>query len=112
MEERTSDMVRKSLRLQAAAQIAHDASEIQDINSLIKRTVGLISDRFGFYHTGIFLLDESGEHAVLMAASSDGGQKMLARGHQLEVGIQGIVGAAANQNQARIGMDVDKDKDF
>ena len=112
MEERTSDLVRKSLRLQGAAQIAHDATELQDINTLIKRTVDLISNRFGFYHTGIFLLDESGEHAVLMAASSEGGQKMLARGHQLEVGIQGIVGAAAYQNQVRIVMDVNEDKHY
>ena len=37
---------------------------------------------------------------------------MLARGHQLEVGVQGIVGAAAYQNQARIVMDVDADKDY
>ena len=112
VEERTSDLVRKSLRLQGAAQIAHDATELQDINTLIKRTVDLISNRFGFYHTGIFLLDESGEHAVLMAASSEGGQKMLARGLQLEVGIQGIVGAAAYQNQVRIVMDVNEDKHY
>jgi GAF domain-containing protein/HAMP domain-containing protein len=112
VEERTSDLLRKSLRLQASAQIAHDAAEFQDIQILIKQTVDLISNRFGFYHTGIFLLDESGEHAVLMAASSEGGAKMLARGHQLEVGIQGIVGAAANQNRTRIVMDVDVDQDF
>jgi GAF domain-containing protein len=37
---------------------------------------------------------------------------MLARGHQLEVGIQGIVGAAAYQNQVRIVMDVDQDKHY
>ena len=43
VEERTSDLIRKSLRLQAAAQIAHDAAELQDINTLIKRTVDLIS---------------------------------------------------------------------
>jgi GAF domain-containing protein len=112
VEERTSDLVDKSLRLQASAQIAHDAAEYQDIQVLIKQTVDLISNGFGFYHTGIFLLDETGEHAVLMAASSEGGSKMLARGQQLEVGIQGIVGAAANQNRARIVMDVSVDSDF
>ena len=112
VEERTSDLVDKSLRLKASAQIAHDAAEYQDIQVLIKQTVDLISNGFGFYHTGIFLLDETGEHAVLMAASSEGGSKMLARGHQLEVGIQGIVGAAANQNRARIVMDVNVDLDF
>ncbi len=112
VEERTSDLVRKSLHMQAASRIAHDAAELQDINTLNKQTVDLISNRFGFYHTGIFLLDEPGEHAVLMAASSEGGQKMLARGHKLDVGIQGIVGVAAYQNRARIVNNVDLDKDF
>jgi GAF domain-containing protein len=112
VEERTSDLVRKTLQLQAASRIAHDAAELQDINTLSQRTVELISNRFGFYHTGIFLLDEHGEHAILMAASSEGGQRMLARGHQLDVGVQGIVGAAAYQNRARIVMNVELDKDF
>ena len=112
VQERTTDLVRKSLRLEAAAQIAHEAAEMQDINSLCKQTVNLISGKFGFYHTGIFLLEDSGEHAVLIAASSEGGQRMLARGHKLDVGIQGIVGASAFQNRARIVMNVDDDKDF
>jgi GAF domain-containing protein/HAMP domain-containing protein len=112
VEQRTADLVRKTLLLQAAARIAHDATEIQDITILSKRTVDLISDRFGFYHTGIFLLDETRERAVLVAASSEGGQRMLARGHQLTVGVQGIVGAAAYQNRARVVMDIDQDKDF
>ena len=112
VDERTSDLVRKSTRLQAAAEIAHDASQLQDIQTLIERTVDLVSTRFGFYHTGIFLLDENSEYAVLRAASSEGGRRMLARGHKLEVGVQGIVGAAASQNRARIVMDVDVEKDY
>jgi GAF domain-containing protein/HAMP domain-containing protein len=112
VEERTTDVVRKTAYLQAAARIAHDAAELQDMNTLIKRTVELISGRFGFYHTGIFLLDETGGRAVLTAASSEGGQRMLARGHKLAVGIQGIVGAAAYQNHARVVLDVTSDKDY
>jgi GAF domain-containing protein/HAMP domain-containing protein len=112
VDERTRDQVRKSLRLQAASQVAHDAAEYQDINQLINRTVELISSRFGYYHTGIFLLDDSGEHAVLRAASSLGGQKMLARGHQLDIGVQGIVGAAAYLNRPRIAMDVAEDREY
>jgi GAF domain-containing protein/HAMP domain-containing protein len=112
VEERTTDLVHKSVRLQAAAQIAHDAAELQDINTLINRTVDLISSKFGFYHTGIFLIDDSGEYVELQAASSEGGKRMLARGHQLAVGQQGIVGAAAYQNRPRIAMDVGVDRAF
>jgi GAF domain-containing protein len=112
IEERTKDLSRKTSYLQAASWVAHEAAGLQDINTLLKRTVELISNRFGFYHTGIFLLDDSGEHAVLQAASSEGGQRMLKRGHKLDVGLQGIVGAAAYQNHAQVVMDVEKDQNY
>jgi len=112
IEERTRDLSRKTSYLEAAAWVAHEAAGLQDINIMLKRTVELISNRFGFYHTGIFLLDDSGEHAVLQAASSEGGQRMLARGHTLSVGLQGIVGAAAVQNRSQVVMDVENDTNY
>ena len=112
IEDRTKDLLRKTSYLQAAAWVAHESAGLQDINTLLKRTVELISDRFGFYHTGIFLLDDSGEHAVLQAASSEGGQRMLARGHKLDVGLQGIVGNTAYQNHFQVVMDVENDKNY
>jgi GAF domain-containing protein len=69
----------------------------------------LISDQFGFYHAGLFLLDETGEYAVLRAASSSGGQRMLARGHRLRVGEAGIVGYVTGRGEPRTALDVGKD---
>jgi|WetSurMetagenome_2_1015567.scaffolds.fasta_scaffold85659_2 GAF domain-containing protein len=112
IEERMRNLARKTSYLQAAAWVAHEATALQDINTLLKRTAELISSRFGFYHTGIFLLDDSGAYAILQAASSEGGQRMLARGHKLDVGLQGIVGAAAYQNRSRVVLDVENDKDY
>ena len=112
IEERTKDLARKASYLQAAAWVAHEAATLQEINLLLKRTAELISSRFGFYHTGIFLLDDSGTHAVLQAASSEGGQRMLARGHKLAVGYQGIVGSAVYQNRSQVVMDVENEKTF
>jgi len=78
----------------------------------LERTVHLISDRFGFYHAGIFLLDERREYAVLQAASSPGGQRMLAREHKLKVGEVGIVGHAAGTGKPRVALDVGADAVF
>ncbi|MGQ9711042.1 MAG: HAMP domain-containing protein, partial [Anaerolineae bacterium] len=89
---RTAELARRTAQLEAAAQVARRAAEIRDLDTLLNETVRLISDRFGFYHAGIFLVDERGEYAVLHAASSEGGQRMLARGHRLAVGRVGIVG--------------------
>mgnify|MGYP000163472508 CR=1 FL=1 len=106
---RTRDLQRRSVQLEAAAQVAREAAAIRDVTQLLGRTVHLISERFGFYHAGIFLLDEVGEYAVLRAASSEGGQRMIARGHKLRVGEVGIVGYVAESGQPRIALDVGED---
>jgi GAF domain-containing protein len=72
----------------------------------------VISENFGFYHVGIFLLDEINLFAILSATNSPGGQRMLARNHRLRVGEEGIVGFAAATGKPRIAMDVGEDAVF
>ena len=112
LEKGTADLARRSTQLETAAQVARDAAAIHDVAELLDQTARLISDRFGFYHTGIFLLDEEGQFAVLRAASSEGGRRMLERGHQLAVGKVGIVGRAAATGETRIALDVGADAAF
>lgn len=107
--DRTEALERRSNQLEAAARVARDATAIQDVDQLLAETVRLISARFGFYHTGIFLLDEREEYALLRAASSEGGQHMLARGHRLRVGQAGIVGYVVGRGEPRIALDVGAD---
>jgi GAF domain-containing protein len=109
VEERTRDLVRRAHYLEATSEVARDAASVLDLQALLGRVVTLVSEQFGLYHTGIFLLDERGEYAVLRAASSEGGQKMLARGHQLRVGEVGIVGYVAASGRPRIALDVGAD---
>lgn len=110
--ERTTDLAQRSAQLAAAAQVAREAAAIRDVPQLLDETVRLISDRFDFYHAGIFLIDATGEYAVLHAASSEGGGRMLERGHRLAVGKTGIVGYVANTGEPRIALDVGKDAVF
>ncbi len=112
VQERTRLLEQRSAQLSAAAQVAREATAEQDVQHLLERTVQLISERFNFYHAGIFLLDERREYAVLRAASSEGGKRMLARGHRLAVGQVGIVGTVAARGEARIALDVGEDAVF
>ena len=107
--ERTKNLERQAVQLQTAAEVARDASNLQDIDELLNRTVNLIHDRFGFYHAGIFLLDERNEFAYLKASNSEGGQEMLRQGHRLKVGQTGIVGYATSTGEPRIALDVGAD---
>ncbi len=109
VEERTADLESRTAQMQATAFVAREAAAIRDVGQLLEQTVNLISDRFGFYHAGMFLLDERGEYAVLRAASSEGGQRMLARGHKLKVGEVGIVGEAAATGEPHVALDVGED---
>jgi len=107
--ERTADIERKSDQLRAAAFIARQTAEVHDLASLLDIVVRLVSDRFGFYHTGIFLISEAGDEAVLQAASSEGGLRMIENGHSISVGALGIVGYALLQKRPRIVFDVGPD---
>ncbi|MCP4539654.1 MAG: GAF domain-containing protein [Chloroflexi bacterium] len=109
--DRTTALEQRSAQLEAAAQVAREATAIRDVGELLDKTVALVSEHFGFYHAGIFLLDEAdadagAEYAVLRAASSEGGQRMIARGHKLRVGQTGFVGSVAGTGRSRIAHNV------
>jgi GAF domain-containing protein len=112
VEERTIGLNRKSEQLRATSYIARQTAEVQDLASLLEVVARLVTDQFGFYHTGIFLINETGDQAVLQAASSEGGRRMIERGHALSVGIQGLVGYVAAQRKPRIALDVGSDAVF
>jgi len=107
--DRTSELERRAGQLQLAADIARDASAIYDLTELLNRSVALISERFDFYHAGIFLVDEEGELAWLRAASSAGGKRMMENDHHLAVGKVGIVGYVTGTGKPRIALDVGED---
>ncbi|GAB4489582.1 MAG: hypothetical protein Fur0016_06920 [Anaerolineales bacterium] len=119
VEERTAELMRaneknerRAMQLETIAQVAHAVTSLRDLNELLPEITRQISASFGYYHAGIFLLDENREYAVLRAANSQGGQAMLARGHRIKVGRQGIVGNVTNTGRYRIALDVGDDAVF
>ncbi|MBN1179059.1 MAG: GAF domain-containing protein [Anaerolineae bacterium] len=107
--DRTQELEQRTTQLETAAQVARETLAIRDLNELLRSTTGLISNQFGFYHVGIFLVDETGKYAVLMASNSEGGKKMIARGHRLPVGHGSIVGYVANTGEPRISINSSSD---
>lgn len=103
---------KRASQLDAVTDVAQSIATVQDLDQLLPRVVTVVSRRFGFYHSGIFLLDERAEYAILRAASSEGGTRMLQRNHRLRVGSQGIVGFVAEAATPRIAADVGKDAVF
>lgn len=117
--ERTAELAqanrqtqKRADQLETIADIARAVATERDPEKLLPLITRTISERFGFYHVGIFLLDSKREFALLQAANSEGGQRMLARGHRLAVGQQGIVGYATARGVPRVALDVGQDAVF
>jgi GAF domain-containing protein/HAMP domain-containing protein len=108
VNNRTRDLENQTQRLQMAAEIARDAGTARSLGELLDRAARLISDRFSFYHTGIYLIDKNREYAVLAASSSEAGRQMINNNHSVRVGGVGVIGWVADTGDPRIVFDNDK----
>ncbi len=117
--ERTADLDQARLLSESRAAELHSVGEIsrlisseQRLDILLPLITRLVSEKFDYYHVGIFFVDTTRQFAVLQAANSEGGQRMLMRGHRLQVGSASIVGNVADIGTARIALDVGPDAVF
>ncbi|HEY5731551.1 MAG TPA: hypothetical protein VIS72_16000, partial [Anaerolineales bacterium] len=72
LDQANQQTSRRASLLQAITQLSESIAQLQDLNELFPVATNLISERFGFYHVGIFLVDGEKEYALLQAANSDG----------------------------------------
>ena len=104
--ERTRELERRAVQLATAAEVSRAVTLVLDPDGLMHQTVDLIRDRFGFYHVGLFLLDEAKRWAVLRAGTGEPGRQMLEADHRLQVGGESMVGWCTANLQARIALDI------
>ncbi len=93
---------RRNEYLSATAEIGRLVTSTLDMPTLFSRTANLVRDRFGFYHAGIFITEETGFNAVLQAATGEAGAEMLRQKHSLPVGSKSIVGEVTDSGRAVI----------
>ncbi|MBI3170543.1 MAG: GAF domain-containing protein [Chloroflexi bacterium] len=106
---RTKDLARLANELRTIAEVNRELAVIRDQSTLLNVSANLIRERLGYYHIGIFLVDEKGEYAILRGASSVAAEQLLARNYKLKVGGTGLVGNVTRTGQAYIAQDVDID---
>jgi GAF domain-containing protein len=99
----------RTRQVRVATEIARDISTSFALDDLLKKTVNLMVERFGYYHAGIFLLDEAGRYAVLSAAQGSGAAQMMAQAHRLAVGSPSIIGWVTANKEVRVVSNVAED---
>lgn len=102
--------MRRANLLAAAAEVSHNITQILDIDKLLQKSVDIICKAYDFYYAGVFLINETGEFAVLRAGHGEPGRIMMENNHKLAVGGNSMIGACTAQKAARISLDVDTEK--
>jgi len=104
--ERTRDLQHRAVLLATAAEVGRAAASILELEPLIRQVVELVCQRFNLYYAALFLVDDTGQYAVLEAGTGEAGRLLKEQGYRLAVGGQSMVGTACAQRQARIALDI------
>lgn len=98
---------RRNDYLAASSEIGRLVTSTLDLNTIFTRTVSLISERFGFYFAGIYILEETGFNARLQEGTGNAGEKMKALRHSVVVGSSSVVGKVSESGEALLVNDTD-----
>jgi GAF domain-containing protein len=82
--------------------VAQAALSYRDLQNYLNEVTILISSILNYSHVGIFIIDDSGEYAVLRAATSEAGRKLLEKGFKVAVGQASVVGFVASTGRPRL----------
>ncbi len=99
----------RTFQLATAAEVARAATATLKTEELLARTVELIRERLGYYQVSIFLVDDSGQEAVLREATGEAGARLKASGYRLRVGSGSLIGWVIANQKPRVAMDVSAD---
>lgn len=99
-------LTRRTNQLQTASEVSHAATSILNLDELLSEVVELIRSHFDYYYVGLFLADKDFTVLTLRAATGEIGKKLIQVEHSLEIGNTSMVGWSAENNKARIALDV------
>jgi GAF domain-containing protein len=107
--DRTRDLERHSLHLQAAVEVGRAATSELNPEELMWQVAELIRERFELYHVGLFQVDTGGQWAQYRAGSGAGAALLADEGFRLKVGGESMVGWCTAHAQARITQDISRE---
>jgi GAF domain-containing protein len=105
VRERTDELETRAIQLRSSAAVSKTIAEIQDISELMETTTRLTSDEFGYYHVGLYLLDDRKKTAFLQATSS-AVKQLIGQGFRIEPDRHNLFNLVVESNRPYITSDV------
>lgn len=104
---------KRSVELQAVAEISTQASVATNVNEMLQKIVDLTKSSFNLYHTHIYLLNEDKTKLVLAAGAGEPGRIMVNEKRSILIDHpHSLVARAARTGEGAISNDVTKEPDF
>lgn len=112
VNKHTENLEKRLDQIHVSAELAEVVISTGNLQDLLNRTVDLIVGRLHFEHAAVFLIDKTGDFAVLQAASGSIGQIRNLGDYRLPTNSPSIIGWVASQNQTKIIKDSNQETLF
>jgi len=99
----TSALEQRNLTAEIVTKIAQRVSRREPIQNVFDEIIEQVNSNFDtIYHTQVFLIDDKGQLARLVASTGPVGEMMIQRKHALAVGSQSVIGYVTGTGQSAI----------
>ena len=107
LRETIGSLEKQTQQLETIVEINHRLAGKLSIDELVQSIIRRIQQAFDFYHTHVYLLDESGKQFLLAAGTGSAGDQIKAREYKIALdGQASLVAQAARSGQTIIVDDV------
>lgn len=107
LEQQVKD---RTQQLAATIEVGKVASSILDINQLLHKVANLITDRFGYYYTAIYLIDPTEKWAELREATGEAGAILKQNRHRIELTAKSMIAGCIREKMPRVNQNTTAEK--
>jgi GAF domain-containing protein/HAMP domain-containing protein len=112
LEQKSLQLEYRAVQLQAITDVSKAVAAINDFDELLPAIVRSVGERFGLYHVGIYLLNETKDWIILSAASGESSESLVEKKFKLRVDATSMCGYAASRGQPKVALDVKQDSSY
>lgn len=102
----------RSHQLRTASEVALLATSGTNRDEMIQQAVDLLKDRFEFFYSAIYLIDETGDYANLRATSTTDEELIIPNNLRIPVGSKTVVGQVAATQTPIVISNLDEEHEY
>lgn len=107
LQSETVDLTQLRKRdLDLLVKISQTANSSDELVQLLDQISNIIMEDLDFYHTQVFMMDDTGINAVMVYGRGEAGQALLADNFKLTSGSNAVIGQVVAKRQAVVANDV------